>query len=39
MDADIDGEYERTRTLLKDYLVLRRWEGDVTFRGVRRVTA
>jgi hypothetical protein len=33
MDADIDGEYERTRTLLKDYLVQRRWEGDVTFRG------
>lgn len=33
MDADTHGEYERTRSLLKDYLIQRRWEGDTTFRG------
>ncbi len=39
MDADAWTEYERTRQQLKDYLVQRRWEGDTTFRGVRRVAA
>ena len=33
LDADVQAEYERTRQHLKDYLVQRRWEGDVTFRG------
>lgn len=33
MDADTQGEYDRTRSLLKDYLVQRRWEGDTSFRG------
>lgn len=33
MDDDIASEYDRTRSLLKDYLVQRRWEGDSTFRG------
>ena len=33
MDADTYDEYDRTRSLLKDYLVQRRWEGDNSFRG------
>lgn len=33
MDADTYVEYERTRTLLKDYLIGRRWQSDTTFRG------
>jgi hypothetical protein len=33
MDADTYDQYDRTRLLLKDYLVQRRWEGDQTFRG------
>ena len=33
MDADTYDQYDRTRSLLKDYLVQRRWEGDSTFRG------
>lgn len=33
LDADIYDEYDRTRALLKDYLVQRRWEGDSSFRG------
>ena len=33
MDADIYEQYDRTRALLKDYLIQRRWEGDTTFRG------
>ncbi len=33
MDADVYGEYDRTRQRLKDYLIQRRWEGDTTFRG------
>jgi len=33
MDDDVASEYDRTRSLLKDYLVQRRWEGDTTFRG------
>ncbi|MEL6524989.1 MAG: hypothetical protein AAFQ07_04690, partial [Chloroflexota bacterium] len=33
MDADTQGEYERTRSLLKDYLIKRRWEGDTSFMG------
>ncbi|MEL6320768.1 MAG: DUF6094 domain-containing protein, partial [Cyanobacteria bacterium J06626_14] len=33
MDDDVANEYDRTRDLLKDYLVQRRWEGDTTFRG------
>lgn len=39
MDADTGAEYERVRQQLKDYLVQRHWEGDTTFRGVRRVAA
>jgi hypothetical protein len=33
MDADTYAEYDRTRSLLKAYLIQRRWEGDQTFRG------
>ncbi|MCA9886542.1 MAG: hypothetical protein KC708_26410, partial [Anaerolineae bacterium] len=33
LDADLYEEYDRTRSLLKDYLIQRRWEGDTTFRG------
>lgn len=33
MDEDVASEYDRTRDLLKDYLIQRRWEGDSTFRG------
>lgn len=33
MDSDIYDQYDRTRSLLKDYLIQRRWEGDQTFRG------
>ena len=33
IDADTYDEYDRTRSLLKDYLIQRRWEGDSTFRG------
>ena len=33
VDADVYAEYDRTRGLLKDYLIQRRWEGDTTFRG------
>lgn len=33
MDTDTYDEYDRTRSLLKDYLIQRRWEGDTTFRG------
>ncbi len=39
MDADTYEQYDRTRQQLKDYLIARRWEGDTTFRGVRRVAA
>jgi len=38
-DADVADLYDSTRQYLKDYLTQRRWEGDVSFRGVRRVTA
>lgn len=33
MDSDTYDQYDRTRSLLKDYLIQRRWEGDSTFRG------
>ncbi len=33
MDSDTYDQYDRTRSLLKDYLIARRWEGDTTFRG------
>jgi len=33
MDADTYDEYDRTRALLKDYLIQRKWEGDNSFRG------
>ncbi|MFQ3660735.1 MAG: DEAD/DEAH box helicase family protein, partial [Anaerolineae bacterium] len=33
MDSDTYDQYDRTRALLKDYLIQRRWEGDTTFRG------
>lgn len=33
MDTDTYDQYDRTRSLLKDYLIQRRWEGDTTFRG------
>lgn len=33
MDSDTYDQYDRTRSLLKDYLIQRRWEGDTTFRG------
>ena len=33
MDSDTYDQYDRTRSLLKDYLIQRRWEGDQTFRG------
>jgi hypothetical protein len=33
MDSDTYEQYDRTRSLLKDYLIQRRWEGDTTFRG------
>ncbi len=33
LDSDVFDQYERTRALLKDYLIQRRWEGDTTFRG------
>ncbi|MEO0562748.1 MAG: DUF6094 domain-containing protein, partial [Chloroflexota bacterium] len=33
MDADTYEQYDSTRSLLKDYLVQRRWEGDNSFRG------
>jgi hypothetical protein len=39
LDADVYAEYDRIRQRLKDYLIQRRWEGDTTFRGVRRVAA
>ncbi|MEP7288631.1 MAG: DUF6094 domain-containing protein [Chloroflexota bacterium] len=33
MDGDTGGQYQSTRDSLKQYLISRRWEGDVTFRG------
>lgn len=33
LDDDVQAEYERTRSLLKDYLIQRRWEGDQSFKG------
>ncbi len=33
MDPDTYDQYDRTRALLKDYLIQRKWEGDTTFRG------
>lgn len=33
MDTDTYDEYDRTRSLLKDYMIQRKWEGDVSFRG------
>jgi hypothetical protein len=33
MDADIFEQYDRTRQQLKDYLIARRWQGDLSFRG------
>jgi superfamily II DNA or RNA helicase len=33
MDADTYDQYDRTRQQLKDYLIQRKWEGDVSFRG------
>lgn len=33
LDTDIYDEYDRTRSLLKDYLIERRWDGDSSFRG------
>ncbi|MDX1992553.1 MAG: DUF6094 domain-containing protein [bacterium] len=33
MDADVYSEYDKTRQRLKDYLIQRRWEGDVSFRA------
>ncbi len=33
LDPDVYDQYERTRQMLKDYLIQRRWEGDTTFRG------
>src|SRR5690606_25319951 len=33
MDSDTYDQYDRSRSLLKDYLIQRRWEGDQTFRG------
>lgn len=33
LDEDIGNQYDITRNLLKDYLIQRRWEGDLTFRG------
>jgi superfamily II DNA or RNA helicase len=33
MDADTYEQYDRTRQQLKDYLITRRWEGDLSFRG------
>jgi len=33
MDTDTYDQYDRTRSLLKDYLIQRKWEGDVSFRG------
>jgi hypothetical protein len=33
MDEDTYEQYDRTRSLLKDYLIQRKWEGDVSFRG------
>ena len=39
LEADLADLYSSTRQKLKDYLIARRWEGDTTFRGVRRVAA
>jgi len=33
MNADTGGQYQTTRDSLKQYLISRRWEGDVSFRG------
>ena len=33
MDDDVRAAYDRTRDQLKDYLIARKWEGDVSFRG------
>ncbi len=33
LDDDVYDQYDRTRALLKDYLIQRRWEGDASFRG------
>ena len=33
MDADTYEQYDRTRSLLKDYLISRKWEGDSSFRA------
>jgi len=33
MEADTYEQYDRTRQMLKDYLIQRKWEGDTTFRG------
>ena len=33
MDGDTYEQYDRTRQQLKDYLIQRKWEGDVSFRG------
>jgi superfamily II DNA or RNA helicase len=33
MDSDTYEQYDRTRQQLKDYLIQRKWEGDVSFRG------
>ena len=33
MDADTYDQYDRTRAMLKDYLIQMRWNGDATFRG------
>jgi len=33
MDADTGALYEQTREKLKQYLIERRWQGDVSFRG------
>jgi hypothetical protein len=32
-DPDVASLYDSTRQYLKDYLIQRRWEGDVSFRG------
>ena len=33
MDTDTYAQYDRTRAMLKEYLVQRKWEGDNSFRG------
>jgi hypothetical protein len=33
MDADVAEVYDTTLSYLKDYMIQRRWEGDVSFRG------